>query len=438
MKANKNTLSKNIMKISIIVIPIILIFSSVLFYSGDKEETEQAPVSVISKDTIKPNQYDMDIFSPVTKYNDVAKDYLNLHFDAVVVDSHNDFPYQVFKRGADLGIRNKNTQSDIPKFYEGGIDIQFLAIWIPEEEINSSYQYVINQLNRLREFEKEYPDKFEIASKYDDIKRIVLANKLCGIPAIEGGTAVNEIEDIQTFFDLGIRYIGLTWNNSNKIGTSAADESRKKIKGGLTDFGVQVVEKMNEVGMLIDVSHIGEKSFWDVIEYSKSPIIASHSCCTALNSHYRNLTDEQIKAIANSGGVVMINFHNDFTKGKIKTKSLYDLHQDELNSLTELYHDNPVTLYMEKQKLLNGETVRGGVSADVVIDHIDYVKNLVGIDYVGIGSDMDGGISVPYDLYDVTCYPVLTQKMMERGYTEPEIRKVLGLNFLRVFKQVCG
>ena len=304
--------------------------------------------------------------------------------------------------------------------------------------MNKSYDYVINQVNTLKEFEQKYSDKFEIAGTYDEIKRIVLAKKLCGVPAIEGGTAVEKIDDIKTFFDLGIRYISLTWNNSNKIGSSAADESKKKIKGGLTSFGVQVVEKMNEVGMMVDVSHLGEKSFWDVIKYFKGPIIASHSDCTALNPHYRNLTDEQIQAIAKTGGVVMVNFHNDFSKAKIKTNTLYDLYSSELDSLTELYSDDPLSLFVEKQKFLYGKKVKGGVSVDAIIDNIDYIKNLVGIDYVGIGSDMDGGINSPYDVYDVTCYPLITQKLAEKGYTEPEIRKVLGLNFLRVFKVVCG
>ena len=157
-------------------------------------------------------------------------------------------------------------------------------------------------------------------------------------------------------------------------------------------------------------------------------------------SHYRNLTDDQIKAIAESGGVVMINFHNDFTaKGsKGKTKTLYNLYSSELDSISDLYSDDPEKSYIEKQIFLNGKIVSGGVSSDIIFDHIDYVKNLVGADFVGIGSDLDGGIGTPYDLYDVTCYPLLTQKMVERGYTEIEIRKILGLNFLRVFKQVCG
>ena len=427
----------SVMKILIVIFSLAVILTAVIFSSGNTS-FRKATATQNPKDTIKNPNQNMDIFSPVTKFGNPKTDYAKIHFDAVILDSHNDFLYQVFAHGADLGIRNPKTQSDIPKFREGGINVQLFSIWIPEEEMDKSYDYVINQVNTLRDFEKKYLDKFEIAYNYDDIKRIVLSKKLCGIPVIEGGTAVEKVDDINTFFNLGIKYISLTWNNSNKIGSSAADESKKKIKGGLTPFGIEVVRRMDEVGMLIDVSHLGERSFWDVIKYSKNPIIASHSDCAALNPHYRNLKDDQIQAIAKTGGVIMVNFHNDFSKAKIKSKTFYDLYSEVLDSLTDLYGSDPVTLFLEKQKFLSGKKVSGGVSIDAVIDNIDYIKNLVGVDYIGIGSDMDGGINSPYDVYDVTCYPLITEKLAERGYSESEIRKILGLNFLRVFRQVCG
>ncbi len=211
---------------------------------------------------------------------------------------------------------------------------------------------------------------------------------------IEGGTVVgNDLDNINSLYNMGVRYIGLTWNNSNNIGSSARDETERGIPGGLTDFGVQVINRMDEVGMLIDVSHLGEATFWDVIETSKNPIIASHSNSYSVYPHYRNLTDEQIKAIAKSGGVIQVNFHRSFL---------------------------------------------GEASLQRVFEHIDYIKNLVGIDYIGIGSDFDGGINPPNDLSDVTMYPNLTYKLLDEGYSQEDVRKILGLNFLRVFKQVCG
>lgn len=441
MVHKKRTLFEKRMKVIIIVITFILLIFLAFIKLPEYNKVNITLDSNKTKDTIITNKNNMDIFSPVTKFKDIKKDFLQVHFDAVVVDTHNDFLYRVYDKGFDLGIRNKETQSSIPEFHEGGLNVQFFAIWIPMKEMKRSYQFVVNMANKLKYFEKEYSDKFEIAYTYDDIKRIVLEKKLCGLLAVEGGTVIgDDINNVASLFELGIRYISLTWNNSNKIAVSAADEFNKKKTGGLTEFGFQVIKKMDEVGMLIDVSHLGEKSFWDVIKTSANPVIASHSNCYSINSHYRNLTDEQITAIAKSGGVVMINFHGDFLNknSKGKTNTLYDLYSTELDSLTELYYNDPVKLYIEKQKFLEGKKVEDGYSADVIIDHIDYVRKLAGIDYVGIGSDMDGGIAVPYDLYDVSCYPLLTQKLAERGYTEPEIRKILGLNFLRVFRQVCG
>ena len=434
--------SKKMKIIALLLFPFLIISAATLLITNSKDEIKPASSPKEYFDTVKnQDNKTMDIFSPITKFNNLKENYTNLHFDAVTLDAHNDFLYQAYNKGADLGKRNKGTQSDIPKFNEGGLKIQIFSLWIPTNEMNRSYQFVVESIKMLKGFEKEYADKFEIAYHYDDIRRIVLGKKFCGLMGIEGGTAIGEdIDKIKAFFDLGVRYISLTWNNSNSIGVSAADEYKHNKKGGLTKFGFEVIKKMDEVGMLIDVSHFGQKGFWDVINTSKNPIIASHSDCYTLCPHYRNLTDDQIKAIAKTGGVVMINFHNDFTSkdAKGKTRTLYDIYSTQLDEISELYRDDPVKCFVEKQNFLKGKEVIGSVSADVILDHIEYVKNLVGADYVGIGSDMDGGIGTPYDLYDVTCYPLLTQKMVERGYTEPDIRKILGLNFLRVFKLVCG
>jgi membrane dipeptidase len=437
----KNIIHRKRMKFfALILSPFFIISVALLifFKNGDDKIPE---TTFVMKDTTKNQNNNMDVFSPVSKFKNLKEDFVKLHFDAVTVDSHNDFLYNAYDKGYILGIRNKESQSDIPKFFEGGLDVQIFSLWIPMKEVKRSYQFVVNEIKLLKDFESENSGKFEVACNYGDIKRIVTEKKICGMMGIEGGTAVGkDLNNVKTLFDMGVRYISLTWNNSNAIGTSAMDEYNKTTAGGLTEFGFEVIKKMDETGMLIDVSHLGEKSFWDVIKTSKNPIIASHSDCYSINPHYRNLTDDQIKAIAASGGVIMINFHNDFTtKGsKGKTKTLYDLYSSELDSLSDLYSNDPAKVFMEKQKFLRGKIVEGGISSDIILEHIDYIKNLVGVDFIGIGSDLDGGIDTPYDLYDVTCYPLLTQKMVERGYTEIEIRKILGLNFLRVFKQVCG
>jgi len=388
----------------------------------------------------KNDNINNNMLKPENKDTNQPSDFFEEYYNSLVLDSHNDFPYQVFKRGADFCEGGDWLQSGLPKFVKGGVDIQVFALWIPKEHFGRSKDFVLDRIEEMEKFRDKCPGEYEIAYNYDDVIRITKEKKFCSLFGIEGGTAVeNDLDNINLFYDKGVRYIGLTWNNSNKIGTSSSDESKGK-KGGLTDFGKKVIKRMNEVGMIIDVSHLGENSFWDVIEISKDPIIASHSNCYTLNPHHRNLTDEQIKAIANSGGVVMINFYDEFLSnskktGKTNAKTKYG------NKIDKMYKEagnNLIEFNREREKFLDEVTPSDAVSIETIIEHIDYVKNLVGIDYVGLGSDFDGGIDAPFDLYDATCYPLLAQKLYEHGYTSEEIKKILGLNFLRVFKQVCG
>ncbi|MBK6773157.1 MAG: dipeptidase [Ignavibacteria bacterium] len=369
-------------------------------------------------------------------------DYLKLHFDALLVDTHNDFIWKVFDKGAVFGQKNDFTQSDLPRFKAGGVDVQIFAVWIPMNKVKKSYGFAASQISRLKSFESEYFQEFEFAKTYDDIIRITSEKKLCGLIGIEGGTAIEKnLDNINTFFDLGVRYIGLTWNNTNFISTSAKDETENGKPGGLSGFGIEVIKRMNETGMLIDVSHLSEAGFWDVINNSASPVIASHSNCYSIAQHFRNLKDDQIKAIAKSGGYIGINFYDTFLEmdaDKNRTMNAYEKYSDELNALNEKYGDDLIKFNEERNKFLQEKNIAAGTSIDKVIEHIDYIKNLVGADYIGIGSDFDGGITPPNELYDASCYPELTKKLVERGYTEEEIKKILGGNFLRVFKQVCG
>lgn len=327
-------------------------------------------------------------------------DYQTLHNDAIVIDTHNDFIWKVLDKGADFRLKNDFTQSGLPRLKEGGVDVQVFAVWIPLSETKRAFSFTVSQISRLKNIEDESSQDFEFAKTYEDIIRITNEKKICGLIGIEGGTAIEKnLDNINTFFEMGVRYIGLTWNNSNSISTSAKDAVEKGKTGGLTDFGIQVIKRMNETGMLIDVSHLSEAGFWGVIENTTSPIIASHSNCYSINPHFRNLTDEQIKAIAKNGGYIGINFYDEF---------------------------------LDKDGKQNGTTI------EKVIEHIDYIKNLVGVDCIGLGSDFDGGIRAPSGLNDATYYPEITRLLVEKGYTEEEIRKILGLNFLRVFKKVCG
>jgi membrane dipeptidase len=429
------------MKYRLIHIPLILflIMSFTFCKKGnDENKTSIEPVKSL-KDTTKQD----DLFNPPNKFPSLADDCYKLHYDAIVIDDHNDYIYQVYKRGANFNKRDKITQTGLDRLIDGGMKLQVFSIWPDEENMKRAYSFAKEQIERFKKIEAENTDRFQFANSFDEVKTIIKSGKLCGLFGLEGGNAVeNNLDRINEFYDLGVRYITLTWNNSNKIGTSAKDESGRGIKGGLTKYGFEVIKRMDEVGMLIDISHVGEQTFWDVIKTSRNPVIASHSCCYSLSPHYRNLTDEQIKAIADKGGVIMVNFYDHFIDAvnadNDRTPNVYERYPNELKEIYTKYSDDMIKFNQEREKFLATIDLSGGTSIDKFIDHIDYIYKLVGADYIGLGSDYDGGITPPNELYDGTCYPIITKKLVERGYTEIEIRKILGLNFLRVFKQVCG
>ncbi len=385
---------------------------------------------------------DNNKLSKISNDSSAQKNYLDIHFGAILVDTHNDFVWKVYDKGAVFGQRNSFTQSDLPRFKSGGVDVQVFAVWIPMNQVKKSYRFTVSQIERLKGFETDNPDEFEFADNYDDIIRITNEKKVCGLIGIEGGTAIEKnLDNINAFYEMGVRYIGLTWNNSNFISTSAKDETEAGKSGGLSEFGIQVIKRMNETGMLIDVSHLSEKGFWDVIENSTSPVIASHSNCYSINPHFRNLTDEQIAAIAKNGGYIGINFYDKFLDRDAdmnRTMNAYDKYSEDLKALDEKYGDDLMKFNEERNKFLEEHNISGGTNIEKVIEHIDHIKNIAGVDCIGIGSDFDGGITPPNELYDASCYPELTKRLVEKGYTEEEIRKILGGNFLRVFKQVCG
>lgn len=406
--------------------------SSLLTQATDKSLTQTPPETSITTKTIPVMQKDT--------IQNTSRDYLKLHYDAIVVDSHNDFIWQVYDKGAEFR-GSSFTQSDLPRFRSGGLDVQFFAVWIPMKEVKNSFNFVKGQINRLNQIAENNQNDIEFAYSYDGIMSALGKNKICGLIGVEGGTAIgNDVDNVNKLYDMGVRYIGLTWNNSNVIASSAKDEVERGKKGGLSDFGKKVIQRMNELGMMIDVAHLGENSFWDVAELSTQPIFSSHSNAYSINPHFRNLTDEQIKAVAKSGGVVQVNFYDEFLDKDAKrnrTKNAYQLYKKELDALNDKYGDDLEKYNTERDNFLKEKNLTGGTTIDKVIEHIDYIKNLVGADYVGLGSDFDGGISPPAELYDASCYPMITKKLVELGYTDEEIKKILGLNMLRVFKQVC-
>ena len=411
------------------------------FTSGtvNKENKELAPQNTqTNKQQTDKKESKMDS-TTTNKFTDLNKDAFALHHDSYVVDTHNDILMPLFLEGADINRDNPHTQSDFVKWKEGGLDVQVFSIYVPARYKSNHFNYVMKLIDRMEEYSAQYSETFYLAKHYDELMKALSEGKFCGLMGAEGGNMVEgSMENLETLYSRGVRYLGLTWNTSNAIAISARDETEGGRKGGLTEFGRQVVIRMNELGMLVDVSHLGETAFWDVVETSTAPIIASHSNVYNIAPHYRNLTDEQIKAIAKSGGYIGINFYCKFLDpGATSTTGIHNKYKNGLQPIENEYGNDFVKFNEKRYEYLTENKVTGGTPVDKLIDHIDYIVKLVGVDYVGFGSDFDGGVYTPNELYDATCYPIITKKLVERGYSEQDIRKILGLNFLRVFKQVC-
>lgn len=369
----------------------------------------------------------------------IAQSYKKLHNKAIVVDTHNDILEKAMPLGYsfDQELRGK-TQSDLNRFKEGGVDVQIFSVWC---DGNDSLPFAIanRQIDTLYATADRNPARMTLVNTPGQLQQAVREKKLAGIIGVEGGHMIeNDLGKLQMLFERGARYLTLTHNVSTPWATSAWDEtnpSQLKQPKGLNEFGRQIVKKMNELGMLVDVSHVGEQTFYDVIQTTSRPVIASHSCAYALCPVPRNLKDDQLKAIAKNGGVVQINFYSGFLDSNYlhRKDTFQKKHQPEIDSLRQAGK----TVY-DIDNFIAGkypdefENMRAPLS--MVIDHIDYIVKLVGVDHVGLGSDFDGIESAPKELNGVEDFPLITKELVIRGYSKKDIRKILGGNFLRVFK----
>lgn len=360
-----------------------------------------------------------------------------LHRRALVIDTHMDTLQRVLIQGADLGVRSTSGQSDLPRLKAGGVDAQFFAIWPdPMYAPHHAARRTLQLIDAMHSVLNKYPDRIELARNARDIERIVASGKLAALMGIEGGHAIqNDLALLRMFHRLGVTYMTLTHSNTNDWADSSTDKARW---GGLNDFGRQVVREMNRLGMLVDVSHVSEDTVMDVLEVSTKPVIASHSSCLALCNHPRNLSDKALKAIAQKGGVIGINFFSGFVDQKY-LDAMNAKQNDILATLNEKKQIAPEDLdrvAAERLKLLDDPGIPRPPFARI-LDHIDHAVKIAGIDHVGIGSDLDV-IPTPEGMNDVSDMPKITKGLLERGYKEADIRKILGGNFLRVLRQTTG
>lgn len=370
-----------------------------------------------------------------------AQSYKKLHKRAVVIDTHNDFPTQSIEKNVSFDQQLKGiTHSDLQRMKEGGIDVQVFSIWSDGTySAGKGFARANRQIDSLYVWTSRNPSAMMITKTPTDLKKAVKQKKLAVMMGVEGGHMIEDnLQYLDQLYERGVRYMTLTWNNSTSWASSAQDETRNSVpnaKKGLTAFGEQIVKRMNELGMIVDLSHVGEQTFWDAINITTKPVIASHSCVHQLCPVFRNLKDDQIKAIAKNGGVIHLNFFSGFVDSSFgkRNSSFLNAHQKEKDSLKAI---NPEPHFTE-EFLFNKypdevKALRPPLS--MLLDHLDYIVRLAGVDHVGLGSDFDGISSAPQQLDDVTGFPLITKALQERGYSKKDIRKILGENFLRVFR----
>lgn len=370
-----------------------------------------------------------------------AQDYVRLHEKAIVVDTHNDVLSEATLKGLDIGTDlTGKAMSDLARWKKGGVDVQVFSIFCDDQfGVGSAFRQANREIDSLYSIAARYPDKMEIVTNSGGIEHAVKHHKLAAMLGVEGGHMIeDDMDKLDSFYKRGVRYMTLTWNNSTPWATSAMEETAHTYTVtpyGLTEEGKGIVRRMNQLGMLVDLSHVGEKTFWDAIHTTTKPVLVSHSSVYALCHVPRNLKDDQIKAVGANGGVIQVNFYSGFLDSNYvpRVNRFLARHKPELDSLTAAKAEPyAVNEFMSKKYPREADSLRAPLS--LVIDHIDYIVKLIGPDHVGLGSDFDGIESPPQQLDDVSTYPLITRELLKRGYKPVDIEKILGGNFIRVLK----
>jgi len=383
------------------------------------------------------------IFFVITAFifliNANAQDYKQLHFASVVCDTHNDIISTCIEKGYRFDSNlTGSTHSDLKRMFEAGVDAQVFSVWCDETE-KQPYVFANREIDTLYAWIKRNPDSMMLVKNSGELAQAVKQHKLACMIGVEGGHMMeDDLNKLDSLYARGTRYMTLTWNNNTTWATSAKtehDTMQHLAHKGLTDFGKEVVQHMNKIGMMVDLSHVGEQTFWDAIQTTKKPVLVSHSCVYKLCPAFRNLKDDQIKAIAKNGGVIQLNFYSGFLDSTFdaKEKAFEAIHKAEKDSLMkagkqEFFADNFLFLkYADEVKNMRAPF-------HLLLDHLNYIVKLVGVDYVGLGSDFDGISFPPQQMDDVTSMPLITKALLERGYSKKDIQKILGGNFIRVLK----
>ena len=361
-----------------------------------------------------------------------------IHFKSVLVDTHNDAVTACIEKKVSLDQDLKGiNHSDLNRFKKGGVDYQLFSIWCDGEKQNP-YAWAMREMDTLDAVAARNPDKMVVAKSWKQIQDALKQGKLVAQYGVEGGHMIEgDINKLDTFYKRGVRYMTLTWNNSPNWASSHADEKNPKYTGpkGLTPFGKNIIQRMNKLGIIVDISHVGEATFWDAIQITTKPVIASHSNAYAICPVTRNLKDDQIKAVGENGGVINLNFFSGFVDSNFsrKNNAFRKNHEVELDALlaTGIQQEYAQSILADKYKK-ESDAIKPDI--EMLMKHFDHIVKLIGVDHVGIGSDFDGIDSAPLQLKTVLDYPEFTKALIKRGYKDADIAKVLGGNFIRVYR----
>jgi membrane dipeptidase len=367
----------------------------------------------------------------------LTEEALKLHKECLLVDGHNDLPYEL-RRKADLAFRDIDLarpqpkfHTDIPRLRKGGVGAQFWSAYVPASTNakRTAVTQTLEQIDVIHRMVARYPDDLEMASGTDDILRIRKAGKIASLIGVEGGHSIdNSLGVLRAYYKLGVRYMTLTHSESLDWADSATDKPKAN---GLSPFGEEVVREMNALGMLVDLSHVSPDTMKAALKVSRAPVVFSHSSARGVADHPRNVPDDVLPLVKQNGGVVMINFYSGFLvpEGARVTRKMFEVARE----LRQKYPDEKQFEEAIRAWIKENDFPAGTVKT--IVDHIDHVVKLAGVDHVGIGSDFDGVTRLPAQMDDVSCYPYITQELLNRGYKPEDIKKILGGNLMRAFAE---
>jgi len=371
--------------------------------------------------------------------DDLARRAKKLHFSCIVVDTHDDTTQRFLDGKFDLGPRNAAGSIDIPRMKEGGLGAIFFSIWMPSKITGpEAVDRALVQIDAIREQVRKHPADLMLATTAAEVREAHKQGKIAALMGVEGGHMINSsLPVLRTYAALGVRYMTLTHSGNDEWADSSTD---KPVHNGLTEFGKDVVREMNRLGMMVDISHVSDKTFYDALEVSKAPLLASHSSCRAICDAPRNMTDQMMKDLAAKGGVIQINYHVGFLSQEFRNaeKSNPELEKAIADEVRNRCGESEGCQLIEGDRITREYVEKGQlprVSFEKIIEHIDHAVKVAGIEHVGLGSDFDGA-NMPYEMEDATKLPAVTEALLQKGYSEGDVRKILGENTLRLMADV--